>query len=186
MTTDERANVDEDPGAADDSGAETPIEELRRRRAVAAAGGGEERVAAQHAKGKLTARERIDHLLDDDTFREMGTFVEHRATNFDMDERGVPGDGVVTGYGEIDGRTVFVFAHDFTVLGGSISEAVAEKICTVMDKAIETGAPIVGLNDSAGARIQEGIDSLAGFARIFRRNVEASGLVPQISAIMGP
>jgi acetyl-CoA/propionyl-CoA carboxylase carboxyl transferase subunit len=186
VTTDERANVDEDPGAADDSGAETPIEELRRRRAVAAAGGGEERVAAQHAKGKLTARERIEYLLDDDTFREMGTFVEHRATNFDMDERGVPGDGVVTGYGEIDGRTVFVFAHDFTVLGGSISEAVAEKICTVMDKAIETGAPIVGLNDSAGARIQEGIDSLAGFARIFRRNVEASGLVPQISAIMGP
>nr|WP_049900310.1 acyl-CoA carboxylase subunit beta [Halococcus agarilyticus] len=171
---------------AERAASETPIESLRRRRAAAAAGGGEERVAAQHAKGKLTARERIEYLMDDDTFRELGTFVEHRATDFDMDERGVPGDGVVTGYGEVDGRKVFVFAHDFTVLGGSIGEAVADKICAVMDRAIETGAPIVGLNDSAGARIQEGIDSLAGFAKIFRRNVRASGVVPQISAIMGP
>ncbi|EMA45379.1 acyl-CoA carboxylase subunit beta [Halococcus saccharolyticus] len=186
MATEEPTSADETTGGADDFESETPIEELRRRRAAAKQGGGEERVAAQHAKGKLTARERIEYLLDDDTFRELGTFVEHRSTNFDMDERGVPGDGVVTGYGEVDGRTVFVFAHDFTVLGGSIGEAVADRICAVMDKAIETGAPIVGLNDSAGARIQEGIDSLAGFARIFRRNVEASGVVPQISAIMGP
>ncbi|MGQ5515085.1 acyl-CoA carboxylase subunit beta [Halococcus saccharolyticus] len=165
---------------------ESPTEELRRRRTEAKRGGGAERIAAQHEKGKLTARERIDYFLDDDTFRELGTFVEHRSTNFDMDERGVPGDGVVTGYGEVDGRTVFVFAHDFTVLGGSVGEAVADKICTVMDKAIDNGAPIVGLNDSAGARIQEGLDSLAGFAKIFRQNVRASGLVPQISAIMGP
>ena len=184
---DEHASVDEDADAGDAPSEErSPIEELRRRHATAEAGGGEERIAAQHAKGKLTARERIEYLLDDGTFHELGTFVEHRSTNFDMDERGVPGDGVVTGYGDVDGRTVFVFAHDFTVLGGSIGEAVGDRICAVMDEAIETGRPIVGLNDSAGARIQEGIDSLAGFARIFRRNVRASGLVPQISAIMGP
>jgi acetyl-CoA/propionyl-CoA carboxylase carboxyl transferase subunit len=165
---------------------ESPVEELRRRRAEAEKGGGEDRIAAQHDRGKMTARERIDYFLDDGTFCEVGQFVEHRSTNFDMDDQRYAGDGVVTGYGEVDGRTVFVFAHDFTVLGGSVGEAVAEKVCTVMDKAIENGVPIIGLNDSAGARIQEGIDSLAGFAKIFQRNVEASGLVPQISGIMGP
>ncbi|WP_435076589.1 acyl-CoA carboxylase subunit beta [Halococcus sp. AFM35] len=167
-------------------GEESPIEELRRRRAEAERGGGQDRIDAQHEKGKLTARERIDYLLDDGSFEEFDRFVEHRSTNFDMAEKKYAGDGVVTGYGDVDGRTVFVFAHDFTVLGGSVGEAVADKICKVMDKAIENGVPIIGLNDSAGARIQEGIASLAGFAKIFRRNTKASGLVPQISAIMGP
>jgi acetyl-CoA/propionyl-CoA carboxylase carboxyl transferase subunit len=134
----------------------------------------------------MTARERIDYFLDDGTFQEIDMLREHRSTNFGMSEREFSGDGVVTGYGEVDGRTVFVFAHDFTVLGGSLGEQFAEKVCKVMDRAIETGAPIVGLNDSAGARIQEGIDSLAGFAEIFHRNQQASGVVPQISAIMGP
>jgi acetyl-CoA/propionyl-CoA carboxylase carboxyl transferase subunit len=165
---------------------ESPIEELRRRRAEAELGGGEDRIDAQHEKGKLTARERIDYLLDEGSFEEFDRFVEHQSTNFDMSDRKYAGDGVVTGYGEVDGRTVFVFAHDFTVLGGSVGEAVADKICKVMDKAIESGVPIIGLNDSAGARIQEGIASLTGFAKIFRRNTKASGLVPQISAIMGP
>ncbi|MFB6171214.1 MAG: acyl-CoA carboxylase subunit beta [Haloarculaceae archaeon] len=165
---------------------ETPIEALRRRRAAAERGGGEERIAAQHQKGKLTARERIDYLLDEGSFREIDVFVEHRSHNFDMAEKTYPGDAVVTGYGEIDGRKVCVFAHDFTVLGGSVGEVVADKICKVMDRAVDNGVPVVGLNDSAGARIQEGVDSLVGFARIFRRNVRASGLVPQVSAIMGP
>ena len=181
----------EDPAAESSEGGtpnaeESPVEELRRRREEAENGGGEERIEAQHEKGKKTARERIEYFLDDGTFCEFDQFVEHQSTNFDMDERRYAGDGVVTGYGEVDGRTVFVFAHDFTILGGSVGEAVAEKICKVMDRAIENGTPIIGLNDSAGARIQEGIDSLVGFAKIFRRNTKASGLVPQISAIMGP
>ena len=165
---------------------EEKLEELRRRREEALLGGGEERIERQHEKGKKTARERIEYLVDDGSFVEIDPFVEHRSTNFGMDERKIPGDGVVVGYGEVDGRKVFLFAHDFTVFGGSVSETVAEKVCKVMDRAIENGVPIIGLNDSAGARIQEGISSLAGYARIFRRNVEASGVVPQISCIMGP
>jgi acetyl-CoA/propionyl-CoA carboxylase carboxyl transferase subunit len=162
------------------------IDELRERKAGARLGGGEERIEAQHEKGKMTARERIEYFLDDGTFQEFDQLKTHRCTNFGMDEDQPYGDGVVTGYGEVDGRQVFVFAHDFTVFGGSLGEAFAEKVCKVMDRAIETGAPIIGLNDSAGARIQEGIDSLAGYADIFHRNQKASGVVPQISAIMGP
>ncbi|WP_459194865.1 acyl-CoA carboxylase subunit beta [Halosimplex sp. J119] len=162
------------------------IEDLRERKERARKGGGEERIEAQHDRGKMTARERIDYFLDDGTFVEIDALREHRSTNFDMEEQSFPGDGVVTGYGEVDGRTVFVFAHDFTVMGGSLGEAFAQKVCKVMDKAMETGAPIVGLNDSAGARIQEGVDALAGYADIFHRNQLASGVVPQISAIMGP
>jgi acetyl-CoA/propionyl-CoA carboxylase carboxyl transferase subunit len=165
---------------------EERVEDLRERKAAAEAGGGQDRIDSQHQKGKLTARERIDYFLDDGTFVEIDQLREHRSTNFDMDEREVPGDGVVTGYGDVEGRKVFVFAHDFTVFGGSLGEAFASKVCKVMDKAIETGSPIIGLNDSAGARIQEGIDSLAGYADIFHRNQLASGVVPQISAIMGP
>jgi acetyl-CoA/propionyl-CoA carboxylase carboxyl transferase subunit len=162
------------------------IDDLRERKAEARKGGGEERIEKQHEKGKMTARERIEYFLDDGTFEEFDVLRKHRSTNFDMDEKRIPGDGVVTGYGEVNGRTVFVFAHDFTVFGGSLGEVFAEKVCKVMDRALETGAPIVGLNDSAGARIQEGIDSLAGYADIFHRNQKASGVVPQISAIMGP
>jgi acetyl-CoA/propionyl-CoA carboxylase carboxyl transferase subunit len=162
------------------------IDELRERREQARKGGGEDRIEKQHAKGKLTARERIEYFLDDDTFTEFDQFRTHRCHNFDMDEQKVAGDGVVTGYGEVGGRTVFVFAHDFTVFGGSLGEVFAQKVTKVMDRAVETGAPIIGLNDSAGARIQEGIDSLAGYAEIFHRNQQASGVVPQISAIMGP
>jgi len=165
---------------------EDDIEDLRERKEQARLGGGQDRIDAQHEKGKKTARERVDYFLDDDTFVEIDQLREHRSTNFDMDDKRVPGDGVVTGYGEVDGRTVFVFAHDFTVFGGSLGKEFANKVCKVMDKAMETGAPIVGLNDSAGARIQEGIDSLAGYADIFHRNQLASGVVPQISAIMGP
>jgi len=165
---------------------EERVEELRRKKAEAEKGGGVDRIEAQHDRGKKTARERIDYFLDDGTFNEVDTLREHRSTNFDMDEREMPGDGVVTGYGEVDGRKVFVFAHDFTVMGGSLGEAFAQKVCKIMDKAVETGCPIIGLNDSAGARIQEGIDSLAGYADIFHRNQLASGVVPQISAIMGP
>jgi len=165
---------------------EESIEELRRLREEASEGGGQERIERQHQKGKLTARERIDYFLDDDTFTEFDQFRTHDCHNFDMADREVLGDGVVTGYGEVDGQTVFVFAHDFTVFGGSLGEVFAEKVTKVMDKALETGAPIVGLNDSAGARIQEGIDSLAGYAEIFHRNQRASGVVPQISVVMGP
>ncbi|MES3517991.1 MAG: acyl-CoA carboxylase subunit beta [Natronomonas sp.] len=165
---------------------EDPVAELRARRERAKKGGGDDRIEKQHEKGKMTARERIEYFLDDDTFRELDPFVEHRSDNFDMAEKRFAGDAVVTGYGEIDGRKVFVFAHDFTVLGGSVGEVVADKITKAMDHAVEAGVPIVGLNDSAGARIQEGVDSLVGFARIFKRNTDASGLVPQISAIMGP
>ncbi|WP_225334208.1 acyl-CoA carboxylase subunit beta [Halomicrobium urmianum] len=176
---------DQSAGAQDD-GETDPVEELRERRREAELGGGEARIERQHEKGKMTARERIDYLVDDGTFTEVDPFVEHRSTNFGMDEKQFPGDAVVTGYGEVDGRKVFLFAHDFTVLGGSVGEVVADKICKVMDRAIENGVPVIGLNDSGGARIQEGVDSLVGFAKIFERNTKASGLIPQISAIMGP
>jgi len=162
------------------------IKELERRRAAAKLGGGQKRIDAQHARGKLTARERIEVLFDPDSFEEWDVFVEHRSTDFDMAGKAVPGDGVVTGYGAINGRTVFVFSQDFTVFGGSLSEAHAGKICKVMDHAMRVGVPIIGLNDSGGARIQEGIDSLAGYAEVFQRNVLASGVIPQVSMIMGP
>jgi acetyl-CoA/propionyl-CoA carboxylase carboxyl transferase subunit len=165
---------------------EDRIEELEERREEAEKGGGEERIAKQHKAGKLTARERIEILLDDGTFHEVDPFKEHRATQFGMEDTKVPGDGVVTGWGEVNGRKIFVFAQDFTVFGGSLGEAHAEKICKVMDMAVETGAPVVGLNDSGGARIQEGVDALGGYAEIFWRNTNASGVVPQISVIMGP
>ncbi len=162
------------------------IDELREKRREAEQGGGEERIEKQHERGKLTARERIDYFLDDDTFNEFDQLRTHRSHNFGMEEKQVPGDGVVTGYGEVNGRKVFVFAHDFTVFGGSLGEVFAQKVTKVMDRAMEVGAPIIGLNDSAGARIQEGVESLAGYADIFHRNQQASGVVPQISAIMGP
>jgi acetyl-CoA/propionyl-CoA carboxylase carboxyl transferase subunit len=170
----------------EDETPEDAVEELRQKRTEAELGGGEARIESQHEKGKMTARERIDFLVDDGTFNEVDPFVEHRSTNFGMEEKRFAGDAVVTGYGEVDGRKVFLFAHDFTVLGGSVGEVVADKICKVMDRAIENGVPVIGLNDSGGARIQEGVDSLVGFAKIFERNTKASGLIPQISAIMGP
>ncbi|HSN31198.1 MAG TPA: acyl-CoA carboxylase subunit beta, partial [Ideonella sp.] len=159
---------------------------LEAKRAKARQGGGEKRVAAQHGKGKLTARERLELLLDEGTFEEWDMFVEHRCTDFGMADHKVPGDGVVTGYGMINGRLVFVFSQDFTVFGGALSEAHAEKICKVMDQAMKVGAPVIGLNDSGGARIQEGVASLGGYAEVFQRNVMASGVIPQISLIMGP
>ena len=162
------------------------IPELERRRAAAKLGGGEQRIAAQHTKGKLTARERLDVLLDEGSFEELDMYVEHNCTDFGMEAQRVPGDGVVTGSGTIDGRLVFVFSQDFTVFGGSLSERHAQKICKVMDMAMKVGAPIIGLNDSGGARIQEGVASLAGYAEVFQRNVLASGVIPQISLIMGP
>ncbi|HET7603369.1 MAG TPA: acyl-CoA carboxylase subunit beta [Gemmatimonadales bacterium] len=162
------------------------LEELHRRQAAAEQGGGERRIAQQHKKGKLTARERLDLLLDEGTFVELDRFVTHRATEFGLDEEKYPGDGVVTGYGRIEGRLVYVFSQDFTVFGGSLSEAHAEKICKIMDLAVRNGAPVIGLNDSGGARIQEGVVSLGGYADIFLRNTLASGVVPQISAILGP
>ena len=162
------------------------IEQLEQKRAQAKQGGGEARIAAQHAKGKLTARERIEILFDDDSFEEWDIFVEHRCTDFGMQEKTIPGDGVVTGYGTINGRLVFIYSQDFTVFGGSLSEAHAEKICKVMDQAMKVGAPIIGISDSGGARIQEGVASLGGYAEVFQRNVLASGVVPQISLIMGP
>jgi propionyl-CoA carboxylase beta chain len=161
-------------------------EEVQRRRAAANAGGGKERMARQHAEGKLTARERIDLLLDEATFVELDRFVRHRCTDFGMQDQLIDGDGFVTGYGYIHNRLVYVFAQDFTVFGGSLSEANARKICKIMDLALENGAPVIGLNDSGGARIQEGVLSLGGYADIFLRNTLASGVVPQISAIMGP
>ena len=159
---------------------------MRRRYADARQGGGEERIARQHEAGKLTARERVEALLDPGSFHELDALVAHRSHDFGMEQNRVPGDGVVTGHGRIDGRPVFVFAQDFTVFGGSLSETFAEKICKVMDQAMKVGAPVIGLNDSGGARIQEGIDSLAGYAEVFQRNVLASGVVPQVSLIMGP
>src|SRR6187399_2773302 len=162
------------------------IEQLEKKRAAARQGGGVKRIAAQHAKGKLSARERLELLLDENTFEEWDMFVEHRSSDFGMADNKIPGDGVVTGYGMINGRLVFVFSQDFTVFGGALSEAHAEKICKVMDQAMKVGAPVIGLNDSGGARIQEGVASLGGYAEVFQRNVLASGVVPQISMIMGP
>ncbi len=162
------------------------LEELERRRAAARLGGGEKRIAAQHAKGRLTARERLEILLDEGSFEELDMYVEHNCTDFGMAETRIPGDGVVTGSGTINGRLVFVFSQDFTVFGGSLSERHAQKICKIMDMAMKVGAPVIGLNDSGGARIQEGVASLAGYAEVFQRNVLASGVIPQISLIMGP
>ncbi len=162
------------------------LDQLEQKRALARLGGGQKRIDAQHAKGKLTARERIELLLDDGTFEEWDMFVEHRCTDFGMEGNRPPGDGVVTGYGMINGRLVFVFSQDFTVFGGALSETHAEKICKVMDQAMKVGAPVIGLNDSGGARIQEGVASLGGYADVFQKNVLASGVVPQISMIMGP
>jgi propionyl-CoA carboxylase beta chain len=162
------------------------IERLNEMIQQAMLGGGEKRIESQHKKGKLTARERIALLLDEGSFEELGMLVKHRSTNFGLDKQQFLGDGVVTGYGSIDGRLVYVFAQDFTVLGGSLAEAHAQKICRVMDLAMQNGAPIIGLNDSGGARIQEGVVSLGGYADIFFRNTRASGVIPQISAILGP
>jgi len=162
------------------------IRQLEEKRAKARLGGGQRRIDVQHSKGKLTARERIEFLLDEGSFEEWDMFVEHRCTDFGMEENVVTGEGVITGHGTIKGKLVFLFSQDFTVFGGSLSEYHAKKICKVMDKAMQVGAPIIGLNDSGGARIQEGIDSLAGYAEVFQRNVLASGVIPQISVIMGP
>ena len=162
------------------------LRQLEAKRAAARVGGGEKRIQAQHAKGKLTARERLEMLLDPDSFEEYDMFVEHRCEDFGMAEQRIPGDGVVTGWGTINGRLVFVFSQDFTVFGGSLSEAHAEKICKIMDQAMKAGAPVIGLNDSGGARIQEGVASLGGYAEVFQRKVMASGVIPQISVIMGP
>ena len=162
------------------------LEELEARRQTARQGGGQRRVDAQHARGKLTARERVELLLDEGSFEEFDTFVAHRCTDFGMEKDRPAGDGVVTGWGTINGRMVYVFSQDFTVFGGSLSETHAQKICKVMDMAVRNGAPIIGINDSGGARIQEGVASLAGYAEVFQRNIMASGVVPQISLIMGP
>lgn len=164
----------------------TTEEILNKKRSRAIIGGGSKRISVQHAKGKLTARERLEVLLDPDSFEEHGMLVEHRCVHFGMDHGKDPGDGVVTGHGTIDGRQVFVYSQDFTVMGGSLSETNAKKICNIMDMASNTGAPIIGLNDSGGARIQEGVDSLGGYGEIFQRNVDYSGVIPQISLIMGP
>src|SRR5438132_4459415 len=162
------------------------LDRLGEKNESALAGGGAERVERQHASGKMTARERVEFLLDDGTFEEFDRFKKHRCLDFGMQDQQYPGDGVVAGHGLIDGRQVFVFAQDFTVFGGSLSETNAEKICKVMDMAMKVGAPVIGLNDSGGARIQEGVVSLGGYADIFLRNTMASGVVPQITAILGP
>ena len=162
------------------------INKLISLREEASKGGGEKRIAAQHAQGKFTARERIEILLDEGSFEEFDMFVTHRNVDFGMDKKHFLGDGVITGHGTIDGRVVYVYAQDFTVFGGSLSEAYANKICKIMDQAMLVGAPIIGINDSGGARIQEGVNSLAGYAEIFQRNIMASGVIPQISAIFGP
>ncbi len=162
------------------------IAEMERRRAASKLGGGQKRIDAQHAKGKLTARERLDVLLDEGSFEELDTYVEHDCVDFGMQDQKIPGDGVVTGSGTINGRLVYVFSQDFTVFGGSLSKRHAEKICKVMDNAMKVGAPVIGLNDSGGARIQEGVASLGGYAEVFQKNVLASGVIPQLSLIMGP
>lgn len=162
------------------------IKELIDRRTAARLGGGEKAIAKQHGKGKYTARERVAMLLDEGSFEEMDMFVEHRCTNFGMEKKHYPGDGVVTGCGTIEGRLVYIFAQDFTVSAGSLSETMSQKICKIMDQAMKMGAPVIGINDSGGARIQEGVTSLAGYAEIFQRNIMASGVIPQISAIFGP
>jgi propionyl-CoA carboxylase beta chain len=165
---------------------ETIVDRLEAKRAAARMGGGEKRIAAQHAKGKLTARERLGVLLDQGSFEELDMYVEHNCIDFGMADQIIPGDGVVTGSGTINGRLVFVFSQDFTVFGGSLSERHAQKICKIMDMAMKVGAPVIGINDSGGARIQEGVASLGGYAEVFQRNVLASGVVPQLSLIMGP
>jgi len=159
---------------------------LAQKLAEAKMGGGQKRIDAQHSKNKLTGRERVDLLLDKNSFEEIGALVKHRSTDFGMEKLHYPGDGVITGYGTIHGRLVYVFSQDFTVFGGSLSETHAEKICKIMDMAMKNGAPVIGLNDSGGARIQEGVVSLGGYADIFYRNTLASGVIPQLSAIMGP
>ena len=162
------------------------IDELKDRRETALKGGGDKRIDRQHELGKLTARERINVLLDEGSFEEFGMFVQHRATDFGMADNKIPGDGVVTGWGTVNGRKIFVFAKDFTIFGGSLSEAHAEKICKLQDMALRNRAPIIGLMDAGGARIQEGVAALGGYAEVFQRNVLASGVIPQISMIMGP
>ncbi len=162
------------------------LSELEDRRNTARLGGGQKRIDAQHSRGKLTARERIDLLVDEGSFEELDMFVTHRCTDFGMEKQKTAGDGVVTGWGTINGRIVYVFSQDFTVFGGSLSETHAQKICKIMDMAVQNGAPVIGINDSGGARIQEGVASLAGYAEVFQRNIMASGVVPQISLIMGP
>ena len=164
----------------------TPKKDLSKQRDQSKFGGGKDRIDFQHSKGKLTARERIDLLLDDNSFTEIDAFVVHRCNYFGMEKNRIPGDGVITGYGTINGRLTYVYSQDFTVFGGSLSEAHAAKIIKIMDLALKNGAPIVGINDSGGARIQEGVDSLGGYADIFYKNTQASGVVPQISVIMGP
>lgn len=159
---------------------------IEKKRIAARLGGGVKRIAAQHAKGKLTARERLEVLLDPDSFEETGMFVEHRCDNFGMKSKKFSGDGVVTGHGTINGRLVFVYSQDFTVLGGSLGEYHAKKICSLLDSAMEVGAPVIGINDSGGARIQEGVDALGGYGELFLRNVKASGVIPQLTLIMGP
>jgi acetyl-CoA carboxylase carboxyltransferase component len=168
------------------SGVKERIDDLRRRKAQSEAGGGQNRIAAQHSKGKLTARERIELLLDENSFMEVDSLVEHRCRDFEMDKNVIPGDGVVCGHGTINGKVVYCFAQDFTVYGGSLGEMHGLKICKILDMALKTGAPVIGLNDSGGARIQEGVASLGSYAEIFFRNVRASGVIPQISVIMGP
>ncbi|MBN2759893.1 MAG: methylmalonyl-CoA carboxyltransferase, partial [Rhodobacteraceae bacterium] len=162
------------------------LQQLEAQRQEARMGGGEKRIAAQHSKGKLTARERIELLLDEGSFEEFDMFVAHRCVDFGMQASRPMGDGVVTGWGTINGRVAYVFSQDFTVMGGSVSETHAAKICKIMDMAIQNGAPVIGLNDSGGARIQEGVASLAAYGDVFQRNITASGVVPQISVIMGP
>ena len=174
------------PSVAKPSLQEKRLDELHRRSAEAEAGGGAERREREHKAGKLTARERIQLLLDESTFEELDKFVRHHCTDFGMETQRPAGDGFVTGFGRVDGRLVYVFAQDFTVFGGSLSASNAQKICKIMDLAMRNGAPVIGLNDSGGARIQEGVTSLAGYADIFLRNTLASGVIPQISAIMGP
>jgi acetyl-CoA carboxylase carboxyltransferase component len=176
----------ESPHEGEPMSHEQLAEELSQARREAAQGGGEKRIAAQHSKGKLTARERIRLLLDPESFQEVGRYARHRHTAFGLDKRNFPGDSVVTGFGKIDGRTVCIFAQDFTVLGGSFSEVAGQKISKVMDLALESGVPVIGLNDSVGARIQEGVYSLAGYSELFWRNAQASGVVPQISVMLGP
>jgi len=185
MSTSETKTSDA-PAAEPEEARPPRLAELARRLEAAELGGGPERIERQHEAGKLTARERIDLLLDQGSFMELDALVTHRCTDFGMEAKRTPGDGVVSGYGTIDGRLVYVFAQDFTVFGGSLSETNAEKICKIMDLAVENGAPVIGLNDSGGARIQEGVASLGGYADIFLRNTLASGVVPQISAVMGP
>ncbi|MCL2817808.1 MAG: methylmalonyl-CoA carboxyltransferase, partial [Clostridiales bacterium] len=162
------------------------LNELRAKKAAVLKAGGEKRIEKQHAEGKMTARERVEALLDEGSFVELDQFVTHRCVNFEMAKTEAPGEGVITGYGTVDGRPVYVFSQDFTVLGGSLGEMHAAKICKVMDLAMKTGAPVIGLNDSGGARIQEGVDALNGYGEIFRRNTLASGVIPQISVVMGP